>query len=208
MPAKALPHAFLPGPRTGKKAMLYYTHSAAEVLQEMQTSENGLTFSEAAARLKACGENILEEKEKISPLRILIDQFNSPVVWILLAALVISFFIGEKIDAIVILAILIINAVLGFIQEYNAAKEIDALKKLSSLKALAIRSGKIKEIDSSKVVPGDILIVKEGDKVPADARIIEAVMVEVQESILTGESLPVKKKPVGSCRPTRKLQSK
>ena len=173
--------------------MLYYTHSAAEVLQDMQTTENGLTSSEAAARLKTYGENILEEKEKISPLRILIDQFNSPVVWILLAALAISFFIGEKVDAIVIMAILIINAVLGFIQEYNAAKEIDALKKLSSLKALAIRGGKVKEIDSSEVVPGDTLIIREGDKVPADARVIEAVLLEVQESILTGESLPVKK---------------
>ena len=173
--------------------MLYYTHSAAEVLQDMQTTENGLTSSEAAARLKTYGENILEEKEKISPLRILIDQFNSPVVWILLAALAISFFIGEKVDAIVIMAILIINAVLGFIQEYNAAKEIDALKKLSSLKALAIRDGKVKEIDSSEVVPGDTLIIREGDKVPADARVIEAVLLEVQESILTGESLPVKK---------------
>ena len=124
--------------------MLYYTHSAAEVLQEIQTTENGLTSSEAAARLKIYGENILEEKEKISPLRILIDQFNSPVVWILLAALAISFFIGEKVDAIVILAILIINAILGFIQEYNAAREIDALKKLSSLKALVYSGRKSK----------------------------------------------------------------
>ncbi len=102
--------------------------------------------------------------------------------WILLAALAISFIIGEKVDAIVILAILIINAVLGFIQEC-----------------------KVKEIDSSEVVPGDTLIIREGDKVPADARVIEAVLLEVQESILTGESLPVKKtserlRPKRNCR--------
>jgi Ca2+-transporting ATPase len=164
-----------------------------EVLNELNTTDKGLTSSEATARLKTYGKNILEEKEKISPIIILLEQFNSPVVWILLTALVISFILGEKVDAIVILAILIINAILGFIQEYNAAKEIDALKKLSSLKALAIRDGKAKEIDSSEVVPGDNLIIREGDKVPADARIIQAVMLEAQESILTGESLPVKK---------------
>jgi len=173
--------------------MTYYNHTVDDVLKELGTTEKGLPTSEAAARLQSYGKNILEEKEKISPLRILIDQFNSPVVWVLLAALAISFYIGEKVDAMVILAILIINAVLGFIQEYNAAREIDALKKLSSLKALAIRDDKVKEIDSSEVVPGDTLIIREGDKVPADARVIEAVLLEVQESILTGESLPVKK---------------
>ena len=136
-----------------------------EVLNELNTTDKGLTSSEATARLKTYGKNILEEKEKISPIIILLEQFNSPVVWILLGALVISFILGEKVDAIVILAILIINAILGFIQEYNAAKEIDALKKLSSLKALAIRDGKAKEIDSSEVVPGDTLIIREGDNI-------------------------------------------
>lgn len=97
-----------------------------EVLNELNTTDKGLTSSEATARLKTYGKNILEKKEKISPIIILLEQFNSPVVWILLAALVISFILGEKVDAIVILAILIINAILGFIQEYNADKEIDA----------------------------------------------------------------------------------
>jgi P-type Ca2+ transporter type 2C len=114
-------------------------------------------------------------------------------VWILLAALFISFSHGEKVDAAVILVILIINAVLGFIQEYNAENEIEALKKIAGQKALVIRDGKQREIDASEVVPGDVLIVKEGDKVPADARIIEGMQLAAQESILTGESLPVKK---------------
>jgi len=170
-----------------------YSHTTDEVLNELNTTDKGLTSSEAEERLNIYGKNILEEKEKISPARIFLEQFNSPVVWILLAALVISFILGEKVDAIVIMAILIINAILGFVQEYNAAKEIDALKKLSSLKALVSRDGKEKEIDSSEVVPGDTLIIREGDKVPVDARIIEAVMLEAQESVLTGESLPVKK---------------
>ena len=175
--------------------MTHYTHTTDEVLKEMTTSEKGLTSSEAEVRLRDYGKNVLKEKEKISPIRIFIEQFNSPVVWILLGALVISFILGEKVDAIVILTILIINAVIGFLQEYNAEKGIETLKQLGSLKALVIRDGKKQEIDSSEVVPGDIQELREGDKVSADARIIQSVQLETQESILTGESLPVKKTP-------------
>jgi len=170
-----------------------YNHTAHEVLKELNTTEKGLASIEAEERLRRYGKNILKEKEKISPVKIFVDQFNSPVVWILLGALIISFIIGEKVDAIVILTILIINAIIGFFQEYNAEKGIEALKKLAGLKAFVIRDGIEQEIDSSEVVPGDILIAREGDKVPADARITDTVQLEAQESILTGESLPVKK---------------
>lgn len=170
-----------------------YNHTIDEVLKELNTTEKGLAPSEAEKRIRRYGKNILKEKEKISPIKIFIEQFNSPVVWILIGALIISFVIGEKVDAIVIVIILIINAIIGFFQEYNAEKGIEALKKLAGLKALVIRDANEQEIDSAEVVPGDILIAREGDKVPADARIIDAVQLEVQESILTGESLPVKK---------------
>jgi len=173
--------------------MVYSGYTIDAVFKAVHSSEKGLTDSEAAERLRKYGKNILEEKKKVSPIRIFLQQFNSPVVWILLAALLISFIIGEKVDAAVILVILIINAVLGFIQEYNAEKEIEALKKLAGLKAMVVRDGKEQEIDASEIVPGDVLLVKEGDKVPADARIIETVQLAAQESILTGESLPVKK---------------
>jgi Ca2+-transporting ATPase len=173
--------------------MVYSGSTIDEVFKTVNTSENGLGSAEASRRLIKYGKNILEEKQKVSPIRIFLQQFNSPVVWILLAALFISYVIGDKVDAAVILAILIINAALGFIQEYNAEKEIEALKKLAGIKALVIRDGEEQEIDASKIVPGDVLIIKEGDKVPADARIIEATQLAAQESILTGESLPVKK---------------
>ncbi|MCW3978076.1 MAG: calcium-translocating P-type ATPase, SERCA-type [Candidatus Bathyarchaeota archaeon] len=173
--------------------MTHYNHTTHEVLKELTTSEKGLTSSEAEVRLRKHGKNVLEEKEKISPIRIFMEQFNSPVVWILLGALIISFIIGEKIDAIVILIILIINAVIGFFQEYNAERAIEALKQMASLKALVIRDGKEQEINSSEVVPGDILVIREGNKIPADARIIKAVQLQTQESILTGESLPIRK---------------
>ncbi|MGD9041501.1 MAG: HAD-IC family P-type ATPase, partial [Desulfobacteraceae bacterium] len=170
-----------------------YNHTIDEVLKELDTTGKGLTSSEAEQRLRNFGKNILEEKEKISPVKIFIEQFNSPVLWILLGALIISFLMHEKIDAIVILAILTINAIIGFIQEFHAEKGIEALKKLASLRTLVIRDGTEQEIDSSEVVPGDILIMREGNKVSADARIIETLQLEAQESILTGESLPVKK---------------
>ena len=136
-----------------------YNHTTDEVLKELDATENGLTSSEAEQRRRRYGKNILKEKEKISPVKILIAQFNSPVLWILLGALIISFIMHEKIDAIVILAILTVNAIIGFIQEFNAEKGIEALKKLAGLKALVIRDGTEQEIDSSEVVPGDILIM-------------------------------------------------
>ena len=115
------------------------------------------------------------------------------MVWVLLVALAISVIIGEKVDALVILCILIINAIIGFTQEYNAEKEIAALKKLAGLEAIVIRDGNDQQIDSALVVPGDILVLREGDKIPADGRVIQAVQLQVQESILTGESVPVEK---------------
>jgi Ca2+-transporting ATPase len=176
--------------------MEYYDATAQEVIKEFRTAESGLTSSQAQNRLKEHGKNILIGKEKVSPFKVFLEQFNSPVVWILIGALVVSFIMGEKIDAIVIMSILVINATLGFFQEYRAEKEIEALKRLVSLNAVVIRDGIQREIDSSELVPGDIIIVKEGDKVPADARVFEEIELEAQESMLTGESLPVKKTAV------------
>jgi Ca2+-transporting ATPase len=173
--------------------MIYYDVTSQEVLKELKTAEAGITSEEAKSRLNEYGKNVLIGAKKISPLKVFLEQFNSPVVWILVGALIVSFIMGEKIDAVVIMSILTINAALGFLQEYRAEKEIEALKKLVSLKALVIRNGIKQEIDSFEIVPGDILIIKEGDKIPADARIIEEIELEAQESMLTGESLPVEK---------------
>lgn len=160
---------------------------------EFSTSENGLSSEEAKTRLTKYGENTLKQTKKINPLLIFINQFKGFIVGILIAAVVISLFIQEYLDAGVIAIILVLNAVLGFIQEYRAERSIEALKKLVSLKAKVVRDGKVQEIAASEVVPGDILILEEGDKIPADARLIQAINLETQEASLTGESTPVEK---------------
>ncbi|MFH0867693.1 MAG: HAD-IC family P-type ATPase, partial [Candidatus Woesearchaeota archaeon] len=137
--------------------------------------------------------NEITQGKKISPIKIFLNQFNSVVIYILLFALAVSIFLGETVDAIVIGAIVVANAVLGFIQEYKAEKSIDALKKLASLKATVIREGKEKDIDAKLLVPGDIIKLETGDKLPADCRIYELVDLQAQEATLTGESTPVKK---------------
>jgi len=164
-----------------------------EVFKVLDTKKEGLTEKEAEIRLKKYGYNKIKEAKKISPLKIFLQQFNSAVVYILIAALIISIFIGERIDAIVIGIILILNALFGFYQEYRAEKSIEALKKLASLKATVIRDNKEQEIDAKLLVPGDIIKLTEGDKIPADSRIFELANLQTQEATLTGESTPVKK---------------
>ena len=164
-----------------------------QVLNELKTSAKGLSQKEAEERLKQYGLNEIKEGKKISPWEIFLNQFKSIVILILVIATLISGFLKEYIDAIVIIVIVILIAILGFIQEYRAERAIEALKKLSSLKATVIRDGQKKEIDSKELVPGDIILLAQGDKVAADARLIEASGLRVDESLLTGESIPVSK---------------
>ena len=164
-----------------------------QVFKELNASEKGISEKEADERLKQYGLNEIKEEKRISPLKIFIEQFNSVVVWILIAATIISAFLKEYVDAIVILVIIILISVLGFFLEYRAERSIEALKKLTSLKATVIRNGQKKEIDSKHIVPGDIIVLETGDKVPADARLFEVINLQTQEAALTGESQPVKK---------------
>ncbi|MBI2650588.1 calcium-translocating P-type ATPase, PMCA-type [Candidatus Woesearchaeota archaeon] len=164
-----------------------------QALKELSTSDKGLSQQEAEERLKQYGLNEIKEAKKISPWKIFIGQFNSVVIWILIVATIISAFLKEYIDAIVILIIVVLIAVLGFIQEYRAERAIEALKKLTSLVATVIRDGQKKEIDAKQLVPGDIIVLETGDKVPADSRLIEVFNLQAQEAALTGESQPVKK---------------
>ena len=172
---------------------MQYSKKADDVLKELNVAAGGLSSSEAKRRLEQYGLNEIREEKKISPLKIFISQFKSVVIWILIAAVIISAILGEYVDAVVIAVILALIAVLGFIQEYKAEKAIDALKKLASLKATVKREGKKIDIDAKEIVPGDILILEIGDKVPADARVIASFNLEIQEAALTGESTPVKK---------------
>jgi Ca2+-transporting ATPase len=171
----------------------YHAKSTEDVLRLLDATTKGLSDTQAENRLAKYGYNEIKEEEKISPVKIFISQFKSFIIGILLAAVIVSLLIGEKLDALVIGIILILNAVLGFIQEYKAEKSVEALKKMASLKAVVIRNGEKKKIDAKEIVPGDILVIETGEKVPADARVIESVNLHTQEAALTGESAAEKK---------------
>ncbi|MFH1668681.1 MAG: calcium-translocating P-type ATPase, SERCA-type [Candidatus Woesearchaeota archaeon] len=173
--------------------MEYYNAHIKELFINLDSSEKGLSSSEAARRIQKYGSNEIVKAKGDSWFKMLLGQFNSPVIWILLAAVVVSIFIGETVDALVIAVILVLNSVLGFVQEFKAEKAIEALKKMASLKAVVIRDGKQQKIDAVDLVPGDIIILETGEKIPADSRLIEAMNLETQEGALTGESTPVSK---------------
>ncbi|MBI1971118.1 calcium-transporting P-type ATPase, PMR1-type [Candidatus Woesearchaeota archaeon] len=163
-------------------------------MTKLNTRLTGLSSDEAARRLQAYGKNEVQQKKGESALQLFFDQFKSPIVWILIGAVVISALEEEFIDAVVISLILILNAILGFVQEYKAEKTIEALQKLASFHARVVRDGKEMSIEAKDVVPGDIILLEVGEKIPADIRLFELVDMETQEGMLTGESMPVTKK--------------
>lgn len=167
---------------------------ADEVMTTIESdAQNGLSSKEAKIRLKKWGANRLKEAKKVSPWQIFIAQFKDFMVMVLMAATIISGWLGEMADAITILAIIILNAILGFVQEYRAERSMEALKELTAPEARVLRDGEEIKIPAWQVVPGDIVLLDTGDRVPADLRLIEVVNMELEESTLTGESVPVKK---------------
>lgn len=177
----------------------YYNRSASDVLQEFDVNpENGLTSEEIEKRKEKYGLNRLASKKQKSLLSIFLDQFKSSMVLILFVAAAVSGVIGYIegegfVETIVILAILLLNAIIGTIEERRAQSSLEALNKMSSPKTKVFRDGQTEEIDSVEIVPGDIVVLDTGDIIPADMRLIEAVNLKVQESALTGESVPVEK---------------
>jgi len=154
----------------------------------------GLSSQEAAVRLVKYGPNQLKEKEGYSALRIFLGQFEDFIIWVLIVAAVVSGFLKEWVDALAIIAIVVLNAILGFIQEYRAEKSLAALRKLSSPTSKVIRNGRGEVVSSSELVPGDLIELEAGDNVPADGRIVRLTAnFAVQEASLTGESTPVAK---------------
>lgn len=171
-----------------------YRSSLHDVLHSLNTDPSrGLSQREAEQRKALYGKNELEEKKGTSPVIMFLRQFQNFIIYILLFAMVLSVFAGEIVDAIVIGSILVINAILGFVQEYKAERAIAALKKLSGAHATVIRDGKEQTVDASDLVPGDVLLLDEGNRISADARIIHSFGLHVSEASLTGESLPVSK---------------
>ena len=153
----------------------------------------GLTQKEAESRLKKYGPNIIMEKSKISPAKIFLSQFNDFITWVLIVATIISGVMGEHADAITILIIIVMNAILGFIQEFKTERSLQALKELAAPTAKVIRDNKIVVVNAEELVIGDVVIVESGDRVPADSILIEKCELMVDESLLTGESVGVEK---------------
>jgi len=173
--------------------MDYYSLHIKKVYSELHTSVTGLSTTEAAQRLEKYGKNELKKAKEISALKILLSQFNDFLIWILIGAAIVSLVVGEIADSVVIGIILVLNALFGFVQEYRAEKSIEALKKMSSLKAVVIRDGVKQHIDATLLVPGDVILLDAGDKVPADSYLIQMDNLHADEASLTGESLPVRK---------------
>lgn len=179
---------------------MWYTKDLKTITKELKTNvERGLNEDEVKRRLEKYGKNKLKEKKKESLFVRFIKQFNDFMIIILIIASIVSAIIayvegsGDYIDSIIIIAIVIFNAIMGLVQETKAEKSLEALKELSAPISKVRRAGKIVEIDSSEVVPGDIVILEAGNYVPADCRIIKSSDLKIEESSLTGENAPVLK---------------
>jgi len=177
---------------TGKR---YWQCDLKEIESRLSTSlSHGLSDTDAAERLARHGRNQLREKKGRSPLGQFVDQFKDFIIWVLIGAAVVSGFLGEWVDALAIIAIVILNSIMGFVQEYRAEKSLAALKRLSSPSSKVIRNGDYRVIPSNEIVPGDLVELEAGDNVPADSRVAwHTSNFSVQEASLTGESTPVLK---------------
>jgi len=172
---------------------VWHNLNKENILLEFNSSNQGLTSREAEKHLTSFGPNKLKEAKKISIISLFLEQFKSFLIMILLAATAISISIGEYVEGMVILAIVVMSAVLGFIQNFRAEKALQSLKKMLQPVARVIREGNELEILAESIVPGDIVLVNAGDRMVADCRILEVMSLKVDEAVLTGESVPVEK---------------
>jgi Ca2+-transporting ATPase len=171
----------------------WFQLSIDDVFNLLQSSMNGISSSQAEQRLQEVGPNELAEAHKVSPWEILLQQFKNVLILILLIATAISFVLGHGIESLVIAIIVLFAVGLGFFQEYRAERAIEALRQMSAPTASVIRDGKEEVIPARELVPGDVILLHTGDRVPADSRIIESLNLQLEEAALTGESLPVEK---------------
>ncbi|MDE7249415.1 MAG: HAD-IC family P-type ATPase, partial [Lachnospiraceae bacterium] len=173
---------------------MYANRNREEVLKQFDTDrQTGLSSEQADERRQKYGFNKLEEQKKKGVFVLFFEQLQDPLIYILMAAIAISLFLGEAGDAMIIASVILLNSVVGVVQEDKARKAIDALKQLASPKALVRRDGKEIELPSEQIVPGDIVLLEAGRQVPADMRLLQAVNLKIEESALTGESVPVDK---------------
>ncbi len=174
--------------------MVWHERDVGQVMEAVGTSSRGLSAAEASRRLGVHGPNALVEKKRKTPLVMLADQFKDFMILVLIAAALVSGFIGELTDTVAIVVIVVLNAVIGFIQEYRADRAMEALKKMAAHEATVLRDGRAVQVPAEDLVPGDWVIFEAGNVVPADMRLAEAVQLSLEEAALTGESMPVEKK--------------
>jgi magnesium-transporting ATPase (P-type) len=167
--------------------------AANETLARLETSESGLATSEAAQRLQKIGPNSLAKARKRSAIVRFLMHFNNVLIYVLIACAGISLLLDHVFDTFVILAVVIANAIIGYFQEGKAEKAMEAIHKILALKASVLRDGARKTVEGESLVPGDIVLLEPGDKVPADLRLISCHGLHIEEAILTGESVPVEK---------------
>lgn len=180
--------------KKNEKKIIYHAVKENEIESMMHTDfSEGLTTEESKSRLEKYGENKITETKKRSPFLLFLSQFKSPIVYLLLFAVALSFYFQEWLDGVAILIVILLNSVIGFYMEFQADRSMEALKKLTAIPSKIFRNGKLSELDSVNIVPGDIIYVEAGDVITADARIFRATQLQVDESALTGESVPVEK---------------
>ena len=172
---------------------MYFNEQIEKIIKKLNSTKKGLNFDEAEIRLKNNGKNILPHKKRPSLLELFLKEFKSPIELILVFTVVVSFLVGETVDACVIIFIILVDTIMGAYQENKALKSAESLSNMIKSKSKVLRDGKEYDIDSENIVVGDILILESGDRINADARIIESVNLQVDESILTGESLAIQK---------------
>ena len=176
-----------------KSTATFWSIAATEMLQQLQTTAQGLTTDEARARLTRYGANLLKPKKKSDALTLLVSQFKSPIILILFIATGLSFFLGDPVDAFIILTIVLVSGLLGYWQEHSAANAVEKLLAIVQIKASVLRDGSPKEIPVEAIVPGDIVILNAGDVVPGDCLVDESKDLFIDEATLTGETYPVEK---------------
>ena len=172
---------------------MYYNENINEIYKKLDFNPNGLTIDEVNTRLKTNGKNILPHKRKPNFFELYIKQFKSPIEMILIFTIIVSYTVGEAIDATVIMFILLADTIMGAYQENKAIKSTESLNNMLKSKSKVLRDNKEYNIDSELIVVGDIILLESGDRINADARIIDSTNLQVDESILTGESTNIQK---------------
>ncbi len=181
--------------RRAETASVWHELTAAAAARRVESDlDNGLSSDEAARRLTQDGPNAIREQGRRSLVNMLVAQFKDFMILVLIAAALVSGIVGDAEDTIVILAIVVLNAAIGFVQDLRAERAISALKRLAALKATVVRSGRRQTIPAAEIVPGDIVLLEAGSAVPADLRLTEAPRLKVTEAALTGEAVPVEKR--------------